>query len=259
MNARMPSTLLAAVCVACVSAIALAQGTQAPPAAPAPAATPPAPAPSSGYSDLRRITPVQGNAAAGKDKAAACVACHGLDGVARAPTFSNLGGQSAEYMYWQLVEYKRTALPSSPMTPIATKLTEEDMRDLSVYYAGLPAAPSPIAKTGASTDASVLDRGQSLYLNGDASQGIPPCQGCHGGDANGHPDALRVDANGFTPYAVYPALRGQPYLYMRTQLGHYREGRLGDSTTDFIMNGVAHRMDQDSIDAVAAWLASLEP
>lgn len=211
------------------------------------------------YTDLRRITPIQGDAAAGKAKSTVCAACHGASGMSIAPTFANLAGQRADFMYWQLREYHHTALPTSPMTPIVAKLSEQDMRDLSTYYASLPlSAAAPAAAAGRPTDSAVLQQGQSLYLTGDAAKGIPPCQGCHGRDATGHPQALQVDANGYTPYAVYPALRGQPFMYLKTQLGHYRNGTLQHSTADRVMSPVAHQLDDDSITAIAAWLSTLQ-
>lgn len=212
------------------------------------------------HTDLRRITPIQGDATAGKAKSTVCAACHGANGMSIAPTFANLAGQRADFLYWQLREFHHTALPTSPMTPMVANLSEQDMRDLAAYYASLPAStPAPATAAGAPTDDAVLQQGRSLYLNGNPDRGIPPCQGCHGADATGHPDAMHVDANGYTPYAVYPALRGQPFIYLRTQLGHYRNGTLQHSTTDRLMSPVAHRLDDDAIAAVAAWLASLPP
>lgn len=239
---------------------ATAQDTAAPTDTSAPAAVTTQAHPIAVQTDLRRITPIQGDAAAGKAKSTVCAACHGANGMSIAPTFANLAGQPADFLYWQLRDFHATALPTSPMTPMVAKLSEQDMRDLAAYYASLPpSTPAPATTAGAPTDSAVLQQGQSIYLNGNPAKGIPPCQGCHGADATGHPDALRVDANGYTPYAVYPALRGQPFLYLRTQLGRYRSGELQHSTADRIMGPVAHRLDDDSITAIAAWLASLPP
>ena len=283
--------LLAAACLA--SAIALAQDTpQDPPAAEASsetqdAQTPPAPEAETGeaaqetaspsesdtaantgaeaapvlhpaFLDLRRAGPVTGDAAAGKGKAELCAACHGADGVAIAPNFPNLAGQRIAFLYWQLVEFKRGTLPNSAMTPLVADLTEQDMRDLAAYYAAMPAPPAPAADEAAPADPAQLALGEQLYRSGNPAKGIPPCAGCHGADAGGYPDALRPDRSGHTPFAAFPALRGQQGLYLQTKLAEYQTGAMNDSSTDRVMNGVAHRLDADSIQAVSTWLSSTQ-
>ncbi|HBN53477.1 MAG TPA: cytochrome c4 [Stenotrophomonas sp.] len=211
------------------------------------------------YLDLRTAPRIAGDAAAGKEKSLVCSACHGEDGGGTAPPFPNIGGQRADFFYWQLVELKRGRHPS-PMTPLVSTLDDQDMRDLAAYYASLPLHP---AAAGASDDAAgtmdaaLLEKGRDLYLHGDPAKGIPPCQGCHGPDARGMPGADVADRNGRTPYAAFPVLRGQQAAYLQTKLGEYRAGDLHDSTGDFIMSGVGKRLDEDSIQAVSAWLSSL--
>lgn len=223
-------------------------------------ADPPALVP--GYLDLRIAPRITGNAAAGREKSEACTACHGDDGIALVPSFPNLTGQHADFTYWQLVELKRGRHPS-PMTPLVATLDDQDMRDMAVYYASLPVHP-PAAATGstavdeaAEVDVALLERGHGIYLHGDAAKGIPPCQGCHGNDARGMPGADVANRNGYTPYASFPVLRGQQADYLQSKLTEYRNGDLHDSTGDFIMSGVGKRLDDDSIQAVSAWLSSL--
>ncbi|WP_242107340.1 c-type cytochrome [Luteimonas aquatica] len=258
-------SLLAAVCAA--SALAFARPQDAPPAD-APAAAPPAqetaaappapPTPPTPYSDLRRARPIAGDAAAGQAKSELCAACHGPQGTAIAPNFPNLAGQRIDFLYWQLVEFKRGTLTESPMTPLVAELSDTDLRNLAAYYAGLK-PQAPVAEATPPADAAQLQRGERLYLEGDPAKGIPPCQGCHGADARGHADALRPDRDGHVPFAAYPALRGQQSLYLQTKLGEYRDGKLHDATTDLVMRGVAERLDEDSIQALSAWLSSLPP
>ena len=212
------------------------------------------------YVDLRHATPITGNAAAGEAKSQLCAACHGPDGISIAPTFPNIGGQRADFLYWQLVEFKRN--PDSPMSPLVADLSDEDMRDLSVYYAGLAPTPQPAESAPEDVvpdDATLLQRGEQLYLSGDPSKGIPACQGCHGPDARGPANALYTDRSGHTPYATWPALRGQQAMYLQTRLAEYRDGKMDDSTTDFVMTGIGQRLDDDSIQALSAWLSSLPP
>ena len=210
--------------------------------------------------DLRRIVPITGDAQAGEAKAQLCATCHGAQGIAIVPNFPNLAGQRADYMYWELESYKHGARPQSAMTPLVELLSDDDMRNLAVYYATMvPPAPVQDADAAPPADPELLRRGEQLYLHGDAAQGIPPCQGCHGADARGHPRALQVDSAGYTPYAVYPALRGQQSMFLQLTLEEFRAGERTGSTVDRIMNGIGHRLDDGSISALSAWLSSLAP
>jgi cytochrome c553 len=60
-------------------------------------------------------------------------------------------------------------------------------------------------------------------------------------------------------YAAYPALRGQYAPYIIARLTSFRQGLPHDSSNDMIMSGVARTLDDDAIQAVAAWLSSLTP
>ncbi len=201
------------------------------------------------YVDLRRIEPVHGDAAAGASRAVVCVACHGPNGNAVVPTFPKLAGQRADYIYHRLVEY-RNADPNapyyvaSPMPAQAQTLSDVDMRNLAAYFAAqTPTASPTITETGD-------EQGATLYSSGDPAKGVPPCQGCHGADANGP----IITAS---RYLAYPMLRGQHAAYLVSRLNGYRDKQAHDSTNDFIMRGVAHMLDDGSIHAVAVWLDSL--
>jgi cytochrome c553 len=200
---------------------------------------------SADFVDLRRIGPITGDANAGKTKAALCSACHGVNGVAPAPAFPNLAGQRAEYLYWQLVEFKRQARPESPMTAQTTNLDDAAMRDLAVYFASLP-PPAP-AREGAAAS----NRGAMLYREGDPARGTPPCQGCHGADGNGH-----AWADNDAAYRTYPKLRGQHVDYVAQRLKDFRDGKHDGSSADRIMTPIARTLDDDAIKAVAIWIES---
>jgi len=237
------------------------------PAAPQEAATAPGAdgesaasgSPAQGYRDLRRIKPLAGDPAAGKAKSELCAACHGAAGIAIAPNFPNLAGQRAEYLYWELVEYRSGAMPESAMTPLAASLSDQDMRDLALYYASLPAGRAPAQEEAQALDTALLERGRLLFMEGEPGKGLPPCQGCHGADAAGHPLASQADRDGRTPWAAYPALRGQNAIYLQMRLNAFRTGQLHHSTNDFVMTGVGQRLDDDTISALSAWLAAQGP
>jgi len=214
------------------------------------------------YLDLRRVPAVTGDATAGQAKAQVCNACHGENGISPAPIFPNLQGLTTEYLYWKLVEYKRSQNPESAMTPIVMPLSDQDMRDLAAYYAQLKAdaaAPPVAAPPEDSADAErLLQAGERIFTSGDPERGVPPCQGCHGADGSGYPLAKAAkSARLQTYYLTYPALKGQQPDYVIARLTHYRDKQDAATSNGFIMQSVASGLDDDSIRAVATWLASL--
>jgi cytochrome c553 len=209
-----------------------------------------APAAAPRYADLRYIEPVHGDAAAGEKKAAVCFACHGANGASLAPTFPRLAGQRAGYLYQRLVSFKRADPKDpyysvSPMTPNVAPLSDADMRDLAAYFS----SQTPPATAAAS---AAPGKGEALFLGGDAARGVPPCQGCHGADAGGPSISTGQ-------YAAYPSLRGQYAPYLIARLTSFHKNLPHDTTNDFIMGGVAQTLDDESIQAIAAWLSSLTP
>ena len=79
---------------------------------------------------------------AGKEKAATvCSACHGLNGKAdsggNSPNVPNLFGQKRGYLEEKLSEYKSGKLQHAQMTLIAQMITEEDIKNVSLWYASI--------------------------------------------------------------------------------------------------------------------------
>lgn len=82
----------------------------------------------------------EGNIQAGKDKSAACAACHGTEGKASVPLYPHLAGQNAAYLNHALQAYKkgeRSGGQAEVMKAFVAGLSEEDMADLSAYYGAL--------------------------------------------------------------------------------------------------------------------------
>ncbi len=64
-----------------------------------------------------------GDAAAGKQKAATCAACHGADGNSAAPTFPKLAGQGAKYLLKQMKDIRDGARPVPTMVTVSLFLS----------------------------------------------------------------------------------------------------------------------------------------
>jgi cytochrome c553 len=179
----------------------------------------------------------QGDAAAGKGKAAACAACHGADGNSVAPNFPNLAGQHASYLLKQLQNFKSGKRKNPTMTAMVAPLSEQDMADLAAYFA------SQTEKVG-ETAADKLEAGQTLYRAGDAASGVAACAACHGPTGSGNPQA------------TFPRLSGQHATYVETQLKSFRSGERANDAGS-MMRGVASKMSDAEIEAVAQYVQGL--
>ena len=76
-----------------------------------------------------------GDAAAGKAKSAVCAACHGPTGTSVNPLWPSLAGQHAPYMVKQLKAFKSGARKDPVMSPMAAPLSDQDIENLSAYFA----------------------------------------------------------------------------------------------------------------------------
>ena len=189
---------------------------------------------------------VDGSIEAGEQKATPCSACHGAAGNSVNPLWPNIAGQSATYVVEQLKAFRDGA--SDPanakrydplMSPQSMALSDEDMRDLAVYFESLPAAAQTVA------DPSTVSKAQVLYRGGDVEKGIAACIACHGPTGRGN------------PAAGYPALQGQHAAYTAKQLNDYANGtRTSDGVTR-VMRDIAARLSQEDIDALASYVQGL--
>lgn len=75
-----------------------------------------------------------GNAAQGKVKSAPCAACHGEDGNSKSGEFPRLAGQSSDYLFFALSQYKNKQRKNPIMSGFAATLKREDMADLAAFY-----------------------------------------------------------------------------------------------------------------------------
>lgn len=78
---------------------------------------------------------ITGNPTAGKQDAETCAACHGEDGNSKDPNFPRLAGQYEAYLIKVLNDYKKGARKNPIMNGMAQSLTEQQIKDISAYYA----------------------------------------------------------------------------------------------------------------------------
>ena len=178
-----------------------------------------------------------GEPAAGKEKTALCVACHGNEGVSTTPIWPNLAGQHAEYVRKQLHDFKDNKRSNPQMSPMATTLTDSDIEDLSAYYASLTAAAGEAAPEN-------IVQGETIYRAGNPKTGLVACSACHGPGGAGN------------AAAKYPVLSGQHAEYTAASLKAFKaEERANDDKN--IMRIIAGKMTNQEIDAVANYIQGL--
>ena len=85
--------------------------------------------------------PSQESIGRGATLAQRCAICHGPTGVSRADS-PNLAGQYAAVIYKQMLDFRSGARTNAVMSPFAVNLTDQEIADLSAYYAYLPRLPA---------------------------------------------------------------------------------------------------------------------
>lgn len=85
------------------------------------------------------VSPVHAaDLAAGKEKAAVCSACHGVDGKTPIdPSYAILAGQYRDYLVVALKAYRSGGRKNAIMGGQAAALSNNDINDLAAYYASL--------------------------------------------------------------------------------------------------------------------------
>ena len=179
-----------------------------------------------------------GNAEAGQGKVVVCGACHGADGNSAAPNFPKLAGQGERYLLKQLKDIKSGARPIVEMTGLLDNLSDEDLADISAYFA------SQQMGVGAA-DPKLVTRGGELFRGGKLAEGMPACTGCHS------PNGAGIDAAG------YPQLGGQHATYIAKQLTDFREGNRTNDGDSMIMRSIAAKLSNKDIEAVSSFIQGL--
>ncbi len=180
-----------------------------------------------------------GDAAAGQAKAAVCGACHGMDGNSTDAQYPKLAGQSEQYIVRQLTNFKTGKRQNPIMLGMATPLSTQDMHDVAAYFASKTPLPGV-------ADQALVERGQTLFREGDANSGVPACMACHSIDGRGNPGAM------------YPQLTSQHAQYIEATLKAWHDGTTwGDDAHSQIMPAIAKKLDTADIAALASYIEGL--
>lgn len=189
---------------------------------------------------------LEGDAERGQQAAGVCVACHQADGMGMdnpgGESWPRLAGLPAAYIEKQLHDFKAGRRQNATMMPFASMLDDQQIADVSAYYAEM--APWPTLPT-AYRAADPEDAAEWLANRGDWAEDsmIPACNQCHG------PNGQGVGDN-------FPPLAGQHTGYLAAQLEAWRDGSRHNDPNQ-LMVGVAERLDEAQIAMIADYYATL--
>jgi cytochrome c553 len=170
-----------------------------------------------------------GDAAAGKQKAQRCIACHGPAGISANQTIPSIAGQPEYFTGWQLVYMRDNVRANNVMTPFVKNMPDQDVNDLAAYYASLP-PPKPPA--GSDKAPQLTEAGRKLAVE-------HRCGDCHQRDLSGKERAAR--------------LAGQHEPYLLKALHEFHDGgRVGGNAA---MPEVLNGLSDDDLKALAHFVA----
>ncbi|MDO9141640.1 MAG: c-type cytochrome, partial [Methylobacter sp.] len=186
------------------------------------------------------ILHAEGNIDAGKQKAESCASCHGEGGNSMVPTFPKLAQQHPSYLKQQLNAFKDGSRTDPMMSAMAMSLSDEDIADISAYYATQKISPNtlPVPETDddaeptAESKAAVQEliaQGGDLYRNGNLASEVSACIACHGPFGEGNKPAS------------FPALRWQHADYLIKALTDFKTGARSNNPEN-MMHMIAKKM-----------------
>jgi len=193
-----------------------------------------------------------GDVAAGEKKIAMCEGCHNLPRyqssfpeVYKVPM---IAGQNAKYIAAALVAYRKGERKHPTMRAIAGSLSDQDIADVSAYYAQLGGATGSTAASApaASAPAATLPAGHEPPPQVAKLLTQANCASCHGANFS-----APIDPS-------YPKLAGQHPDYLYAALKAYQTDHnplMGRNNA--IMMGMARPFTHPEIKAIAAYLGSL--
>ncbi|MFK4558600.1 cytochrome c553 [Bradyrhizobium ottawaense] len=138
-------------------------------------------------------------------------------------------------IYKELHDFRSGARANAVMSPFAINLTDQEIADLSNYYAYLPRLP-------AYHPTPQLPK-PNIVIYGAPMRGIAPCGSCHGS----------LDNKTGSPW-----LEGQSEAYMKAQLHAFASGERRNDISQQMRN-IARGMTPQEIEQAAAYYASQPP
>jgi len=193
----------------------------------------------SAVSSLTFAQDIKGDANAGEKKIAMCIGCHGIIGyqasfpeVYKVPKIS---GQGEKYITTVLNAYKKGERKHPTMRGIADSLSDQDIADISAYY----------ANHGKVEGASLPDKAKEPNAKVAALLAKGACASCHGENF-----AKPIDPS-------YPKIAGQNADYLFVALKSYKvEGAATWGRSNGVMGGVAKQFSNAELKELANYMSA---
>jgi cytochrome c553 len=166
----------------------------------------------------------------GRQKAQACVACHGADGNSPIPMFPSIAGQPRQFIEMSLIMFREGRRINEAMKPLVDKMSNADVRDLAQFFAAQKMA-SPAAQPAV----DVVARGMAITESNN-------CVQCHRAALTGQQHI--------------PRLAGQHKDYLLAQLKGFKAGTRADF--DGTMTSAAQALQPQDLELVADYLSTLQ-
>jgi cytochrome c553 len=176
-------------------------------------------------------------------KMAYCQVCHGSSGQGFRGYYPipRLAGQQPEYFENQLQAFIDRRRTNVIMFNVAHVLSPAMLASLAANFHDFN--PKPLG--GAPKD--LIDSGKKIYQDGIPSADVPACASCHGPEAKGD--------------GQFPRLAGQLNDYILNKLTNWSKERgqnPSNPDASSIMEPIAHGLNKQQIEAVAAYVSYLE-
>jgi len=167
--------------------------------------------------------------AAARTKAQVCFACHGPDGNSTVGEYPILAGQSWRYIYIELKDFKEGRRSDEQMSPVAEKLSTDDMMLLGEFFAAQKQAPIKFQVDPAKVEA------------GRKTSDAVLCPMCHLG--------------GFVGQNEIPRVAGQWPQYIKKQLADFKARRRTNDAGN--MTSVAATLSDADIENLSQYIGNL--
>lgn len=164
-----------------------------------------------------------------------CAACHAPDGNSAITLNPKLAGQHPEYLQKQLTEFKSGKRANAVMSGMAAGLSDEEMKDLAIYFSGKKLNLGQAATNGKGS------LGEKIYRGGNLANNVPACAACHSPNGAGLPKQ-------------FPRLSGQHADYTLAQLKAFRTGERANAP---MMMAITAKMSDAEMAAVADYIQGL--
>lgn len=189
----------------------------------------------------------------GREINGTCAACHGDQGAGgKKGEYPRLAGQRAAYLENQLRSFRSRTRINIPMFPYTQEreLSDEDIKDVSAYLAGIELATTMPTYTGKEDALTrllmaervmIIPRSEGDVANGEAVY-QQRCAACHGKSGRGR--------------GMFPVLVGQYTTYLKRQVDLYLAGDRPHDEEG--LKGVLNTLAEKDVRDILAYLTTLQ-